>query len=62
VADGQLTVLAIEPAASGRQPNGDDDLDLRGFPFSTIPLGEWKRRGRQAGIGSRGIAPADPEP
>jgi len=62
VADGQLTVLAIEPAASGRQPNGDDDPDLRGFPFSTIPLGERKRRGRQAGIGSRGIAPADPEP
>ena len=33
--DGQLTILAIEPAAGGRQPS---EPDLRGFAFSTIPL------------------------
>lgn len=62
VADGQLTILAIEPAASGRQHHPGDLPDLRGFAFSTIPLNDRKRRGRQAGIGSRGIAAADPEP
>jgi hypothetical protein len=61
VADGQLTILAIEPAAGGRQPNHEDQPDLRGFAFSRIPLDDRKRRGRQAGIGSRGITPADPE-
>jgi hypothetical protein len=48
VIDGALTVLAIEPAAGGRQPGGSgeadqgsgpDDPDLHGFPFSRIPLG-----------------------
>ncbi len=49
VIDGALTILAIEPAAGGRRPSGpgqpggpdDPDLDgpdLRGFPFSRIPL------------------------
>ncbi len=62
VSDGQLTVLAIEPAAGDRQPIEEDQPDLRGFPFSTIPLSTQKRRGRHAGIGSRAAAPADPEP
>lgn len=44
---GQLTILAIEPAAGGRQPGGaggpgesgvSGGPGLRGFPFSTIPL------------------------
>jgi len=51
VIDGALTILAIEPAAGGRQPGGSGqgdqgdqgsgpgDLDLHGFPFSRIPLG-----------------------
>jgi hypothetical protein len=48
VVDGALTILAIEPAAGGRRPDGAgqprgpddlDDLDLLGFPFSRIPLG-----------------------
>jgi hypothetical protein len=38
VVDGALTILAIEPAAGGRQPIGQDQPDLRGFAFSTIPL------------------------
>ena len=38
VADGQLTILAIEPAAGGRQP------DPGGFAFSKIPLGTVQRR------------------
>jgi hypothetical protein len=38
VVDGALTILAIEPAAGGRQPTGEDRSDLRGFAFSTIPL------------------------
>ncbi len=37
VVDGALTILAIEPAAGGRQPIGPDQADLRGFAFSTIP-------------------------
>ena len=37
VADGQLTILAIEPAAGGRQP------DPRGFAFSKIPLTSLQR-------------------
>jgi hypothetical protein len=32
LADGRLTILAIEPAGGGRQP------ELRGFAFSNIPL------------------------
>ena len=38
VVDGALTILAIEPAAGGRQPTGEDHPDLHGFAFSTIPL------------------------
>jgi hypothetical protein len=44
---GQLTILAIEPAAGGRQPGGSGalgDPQLRGFPFSTIPLISAPRR------------------
>ncbi len=59
MADGQLTILAIEPATGGRQPTRQDQSDLRGFAFSTIPLNDRKRCGRQAGIGS---TPADPAP
>ncbi len=45
VADGLLTILAIEPAAGGRQPvqpgqgDGPGQPEPRGFAFSTIPLG-----------------------
>jgi hypothetical protein len=42
VADGRLTILAIEPAAGGRQaaqPGGPGQAGSRGFAFSTIPLG-----------------------
>jgi hypothetical protein len=38
---GQLTILAIEPAAGGRQPvgtSGSRTAALREFAFSTIPL------------------------
>ena len=38
VADGQLTILAIEADAGGRQ------ADLRGFAFSRIPLTSVQRR------------------
>ncbi len=41
--DGQLTILAIEPAAGGRQPGGPDQTDYRGFAFSTIPLAAARR-------------------
>ena len=37
VIDGALTILAIEPAAGGRQAGGPGHS--RGFPFSRIPLG-----------------------
>jgi hypothetical protein len=47
VADGRLTILAIEPAAEpaagGRQaaqPGGPGQAGSRGFAFSTIPLGQ----------------------
>ena len=62
VSDGQLTILAIEPAAGGRQASREDQADLRGFAFSTIPLNDRKRRSRQAGTGTRGSTPADAEP
>lgn len=51
VIDGALTILAIEPAAGGRRPDGagqgdqadqgsgPGDPELHGFPFSRIPLG-----------------------
>lgn len=44
LADGQLTILAIEPAAGGRLPDqavqagGPGEPELQGFAFSTIPL------------------------
>ena len=56
LADGQLTILAIEPADGGRQPGGPTDpdgaaapdrpdrSDLRGFAFSTLPLTSAHRR------------------
>jgi hypothetical protein len=54
VVDGALTILAIEPAAGGRQPAGEDRPDLRGFAFSTIPLDSGPRRDPQPGIASAG--------
>jgi hypothetical protein len=48
---GQLTILAIEPAAGGRQPGGSGASGgpaLRGFPFSTIPLISVQRREPEA--------------
>jgi len=68
--DGQLTILAIEPAAGGRvpvqsgqpgQPAGQGQHELRGFAFSTIPLGSVQRRDPDASVGSRAAAPAEPE-
>lgn len=53
LADGQLTILAIEPATGARIPaqpgqaaqaGGPGQPELRGFPFSTIPLGSVQRR------------------
>jgi hypothetical protein len=41
LAGGQLTILAIEPAAGGHQTGGTSGpktVALREFPFSTIPL------------------------
>jgi hypothetical protein len=58
VADGQLTILAIEPAAGGRQPSGPG---LPGFAFSTIPLSSARRRETGPSVGSA-AAPAEPEP
>ena len=43
VVDGALTILAVEAAAGGRQRTGEDQLDLRGFAFSTIPLDSGSR-------------------
>lgn len=54
VVDGALTILAIEPAAGGRQPTGEDRPDLRGFAFSTIPLDSGPRRDPQPGVASAG--------
>jgi hypothetical protein len=61
VVDGALTILAIEPAAGGRQPHGEDQPDLRGFAFSRIPLGSGSRLEPQAGVTSRAVTPAEPE-
>ncbi len=73
LADGQLNILAIEPAAGGRQPSqssgpgqprqssGPSQADLRGFAFSTIPLHSVQRRDPEASVGSGAIAPGDPE-
>jgi len=62
VVDGALTILAVEPAAGGRQLTGEDQLDLRGFAFSTIPLDPGPQRDPQAGVASRAATPAEPEP
>jgi len=60
LADGQLTILAIEPAAGGRtpdqsgqagQPDGSGQPELRGFAFSTIPLGSVPQRDPDASVG-----------
>jgi hypothetical protein len=61
VVDGALTILAIEPTAGGRQPTGEDDPDLRGFAFSTIPLDFGPQRDPHPGVASRTPAPAEPE-
>ncbi len=69
LADGQLTILAIEPAAGGRipdragqsGPSGPGQPELRGFAFSTIPLSSVQRRDPDASVGSRAPAPAEPE-
>jgi hypothetical protein len=53
VVNGALTILAIEPAAGGRQPVGEDQPDLRGFAFSTIPLDSGpSARASEGGRGS----------
>jgi hypothetical protein len=61
VADGALTILAIEPTAGGRQPLEEGGPDLRGFAFSRIPLGPGPRPGPQAGVASRAATSAEPE-
>jgi hypothetical protein len=58
VVDGALTILAIEPAAGGRQPTGEDRPDLRGFAFSTIPLDSGPRRDPQPDAGRTGTGHA----
>jgi hypothetical protein len=58
--DGQLTILAIEPTAGGRQPGGPGQPGLRGFAFSTIPLTSAHRRDPEARVGSN-ATPAEPE-
>src|ERR1700677_853310 len=51
LADGQLTILAIEPTADGRRPGEPggpadpgvpDRFDPHGFAFSTIPLTAYR--------------------
>jgi hypothetical protein len=59
VVDGELTILAIEPAAGGREPNGPDHPDLRGFAFSTIPLSSSQRRDPQTTIASQAATLAE---
>jgi hypothetical protein len=47
LADGQLTILAIEPAAGGRMPGqsgGPGQREQQGFAFSRIPLGSVEQR------------------
>src|ERR1700730_8778490 len=50
VVDGALTILAVEPAAGGRQRTGEDQLDLRGFAFSNIPLDPGPQRDPHGGV------------
>ena len=63
LADGQLTILAIEPTADGRRPGGPADpgvpdrFDLHGFAFAAIPLAAY-RLDPEATAGSD---PAEPE-
>jgi hypothetical protein len=63
--DGQLTILAIELAAGGRQPGGPvgpgapDRSDLNGFAFSTIPLTAY-RLAPEARVVSK-TTPVEPE-
>ena len=63
--DGQLTILAIELAAGGRQPGGPigpgapDRSGLHGFAFSTIPLTAY-RLDPEARVGSN-TTPVEPE-
>jgi hypothetical protein len=67
LADGLLTILAIEPAAGGRAPGrpgppgqpgrgGPGQPELRGFAFSTIPLGSGQQRDPEARSGGAGQA------
>jgi hypothetical protein len=66
LAGGELTILAIEPAAGGRQPGGlagpdaSGRSDLSGFAFSTIPLTSTHRPDPQAWVSSD-PTPAEPE-
>jgi hypothetical protein len=59
--DGQLTILAIEPTAGGRQAGGPDRIGLRGFAFSTIPLTPPHRRDPEASVGSPATPAERPE-
>jgi hypothetical protein len=73
LADGLLTILAIEPAAGGRQPSqsggpgqpgqssGPGQPGLRGFAFSTIPLSSVQRRNLEASVSSGAMPPGEPE-
>src|SRR2546423_10707245 len=54
VVDGALTILAIEPAAGGRQPTREDRPDPRRVAFSTLPPDFRPRRDPQPGVGSLG--------
>lgn len=65
LADGQLTILAIEPVAGARVPGPPGDAarpGLRSFAFSTIPLGAVQPRDPEAGLRPRAAPPPDPEP
>jgi hypothetical protein len=59
--DGQLTILAIEPTAGGRQPGRPDQPGLRGFAFSTIPLAPPRRREPEASVASAAAPAEQPE-
>jgi hypothetical protein len=69
LADGQLTILAVEPAAGGRvpgqpgkkgkqhkpgQPGTTGEPELRGFAFSTIPLDSVQQRDPARDLSGRG--------
>lgn len=67
LAGGQLTILAIEPAAGGRQPaepagsGQENQPGLRGFAFTTMPLTSIPRRDPGASVGSPATL-SEPEP